>query len=292
MPNVFLIDDFVLLASCPAGKDQEIYWDHPVGVDGRIRNDSVSGLGLRVTALGRKAFVHAYYFNGQRYRKVLGSTVLPKVASARLQVTKRKEQLDEGKDPDTDRIDTRRKHFLTVREVIDSYWEGHVAKLSNGYRDSFAIFVAAWKRRPPKTASRRGHNSRKKYSDFGTLFANKSFAAMKPMDIEQHQKQFTSPYSYNDGLARVSALFNWAIRMQLVDMRNPYTPLRMQKVIRRRRDYTTEQIRKIATHIFYPVMEVPPETNHLDGLDKRDMALVNGRVLAANERMLEGCIRG
>ncbi|MDP9592090.1 UNVERIFIED_ORG: integrase [Shinella zoogloeoides] len=284
-----MTDDFVYLAECPVGKDQEIYWDHPIGVDGRMRRDAVSGLGLQVTMLGRKSFIHAYQFNGQRYRKVIGSPLLHNVASARLEVLKRRQQIANQEDPEAGRIDPRRKHFLTVREVIDSYWEGHVAKLSPGYRDSFAIFVAAWKRKAPKTASRRGCNVKKKYSDFGTLFANKSFAAMKPMDIEQYQKQFTSPYSYNDGLARVSALFNWAIRMQLVDMRNPCTPLRMQKVIRRRRDYTTEQIRKIATYIFYPMMEVPPETKHLEGLDKRDMALVKGRVLAANERMQELC---
>lgn len=289
MPNIFLTDDLVLSASCPTGKDQEIYWDHPVGADGRIRKDAVSGLGLRVTTVGRKAFIHTYHFNGKRVRKVIGSTDLHNVASARLEIVKRRQQIATGEDPEAGRIDPRRKHFLTVREVIDNYWEGHVAKLSEGYRDSFAIFVARWKRRAPKTASRRGHNVRKTYSDFGTLFADKSFAAMKPMDIERYQAQFTSPYSYNDGLARVSALFNWAIRMQLVDMRNPCTPLRMQKVMRRRRDYTTEQIRKIATYIFYPVLEILPETNHLDGFAKRDMSLVKGRVQTANDQMQELC---
>lgn len=77
--------------------------------------------------------------------------------------------------------------------------------------------------------------------------------------------------------------------MQLVDMRNPCTPIRARKLVRRRRDYTTEQIRKIATYIFYPVMEVPPETDHLDGFAKRDMALVKGRVLTANDQMQELC---
>ncbi len=247
MPNIFLTDDLVLSATCPSGKDQEIYWDHPMGADGRIRSNSVSGLGLRVTKLGRMAFIHDYQLNGQRCRKVVGSTIIHSVASARLEVIKRSQQLKDGTDPEAGRIDTRRKHFLTVRDVIDKYWESHVEKLSPGYRESFALFVASWKRRVPKMPTRRGINIRKTYTDFGTMFAHKSFAAMKPMDIEQYQKQFTSPYSYNDGLARVSALFNWAIRMQLVDMRNPCTPLRMQKVIRRRRDYTTEQIRKIAT---------------------------------------------
>ena len=119
------------------------------------------------------------------------------------------------------------------------------------------------------------------------MYANRAVSSIKPMDIEQFQKQFPSPHMHNAALQQVLALFNWAIRMQLVDMRNPCSPIRMQKIIRRRRDYTTEQIKKIATYIFYPVMEVPPETDHLDGFAKRDMALVKGRVLTTNEQMQE-----
>ncbi|MBM2716154.1 DUF4102 domain-containing protein [Mesorhizobium caraganae] len=64
--------------TCPAGRDQITYWDHPIGQDGRIRNGSVSALGLRVTALGRKSFIHDYKFNGKRYRadsEVIARTV-------------------------------------------------------------------------------------------------------------------------------------------------------------------------------------------------------------------------
>ncbi|WJR67101.1 integrase family protein [Neorhizobium sp. CSC1952] len=290
MPNLFLTDDFVFVATCPAGKDQEIYWDHPIGADGRARSNSVSGLGLRVTALGRKAFVHAYVLNGHRYRKVIGSTVLHNVASARIEVNNRRQKLESGADPEAGRINPRRKHFLTVDDVIGQYWESHVSGLSKVSRDAFARFVAERLRHQPVTVSRRGHNKRKTSSDFGKMFGDRAFASIKPSDIEQFQRQFaSSPSSHNSALSRVSSLFNWAIRMQLVDMRNPCTPIRMQKVIRRRRDYSTEQIRKIATYIFYPVMEVPPETDHLNGFAKRNMALVKGRVLTANDQMRELC---
>lgn len=290
MPNIFLTDDLVLSASCPPGKDQEIYWDHPIGADGRARSNSVSGLGLRVTALGRKAFVHAYVLNGQRCRKVVGSTVLHNVASARNEVNKRKQQLEEGTDPEADRINPRRKHFLTVDDAISQYWESHISTLSKGSQGAFARFVAGRLRQQPVIVSRRGHNKRKTSSDFGKMFGNRAFASIKPVDIEQFQRQFaTSPSSHNSALTRVSSLFNWAIRMQLVDMRNPCTPIRMQKVIRRRRDYSTEQIRKIATYIFYPVLEILPETAHLDGIAKRDMSLVKGRVQTANDQMQELC---
>jgi len=287
MPQLFLTDDIVFSAICPEGKDQEIYWDHPVGADGRIRSNSVSGLGLRVTMLGRKAFIHAYQFNGQRCRKVIGSTLLYNVASARLEVIKRDQDIKDGNDPEAGRINPRQKHFLTVRDVIDQYWESHVGNLSQGYRDNFAIFVARWRKREPKVASRRGYNIKRRYKDFGTMFADKAFTGITPIHIEDFQKQFDSPYVFNSALRHVLALFNWAIRMQIVDMRNPGSPIRARKMIRRRRDYSTEQIRKIATHIFYPLLEALPETDHLDGLAKRDMALIKGRVQTANDQRQE-----
>jgi len=289
MPQLFLTDDIVFSASCPDGKDQEIYWDHPVGADGRIRSNSVSGLGLRVTMLGRKAFIHAYQFNGQRCRKVIGSTLLHNVASARLEVIKRDQDIKDGKDPEAGRINPRQKHFLTVRDVIDQYWESHVGNLSQGYRDNFAIFVARWRKREPKIASRRGYNIKRRYKDFGTMFADKAFTGITPLHIEDFQKQFDSPYVFNSALRHVLALYNWAIRMQIVDMRNPCSPIRARKMIRRRRDYSMEQIRKIATYIFYPILEILPETDHLDGLEKRDMALIKGRVQTANDQMQELC---
>ncbi|MCD1266876.1 hypothetical protein B5M44_22155 [Shinella sumterensis] len=124
MPKLFLTDDIVFTASCPAGKDQEIYWDHPTGADGRVRNNSVSGLGLRVTALGRKAFIHAYQFNGERCRKVIGTPVSYNVASARLEVIKRKQELDEGRNPDADRIclPSHREEYVFAEEPVDSRW--------------------------------------------------------------------------------------------------------------------------------------------------------------------------
>jgi len=289
MPNIFLTDDFIFTAICPAGKDQEIYWDHPIGADGRARSNSVSGLGLRVTMLGRKAFVHAFQFNGRRYRKVIGSTISYNVASARLEVIKRQQLIDSGKDPDADRIDPRRKHFMTVREAINRYWESHIVGLSKDYRYSFTLFIAKWRREVPKKVTKQGQNRRREYTDFGTMFANRAVSSIRPLDIERYQKQFTSPHMHNAALQQVLALFNWAIRMQLVDMRNPCSPIRMQKIVRRRRDYSTEQIRKIATYIFYPVMEAPPETDNLDGFAKRDMALVKGRVTSANGQMQELC---
>lgn len=288
MPNSYLTDSFVLSAVCPPGKDQEIYWDHPVGEGGRIRNGSVPGLGLRVTSLGRKAFVHAYQINGKRYRKVIGSAVLA-VSEVRLTVIQRQQELDAGTNPDQDRVDPRRKHVLTVRDAIDQYWESHVNELSDEYKGSFGRYVATWLRSPPKAVSRRGRNKRKSYIDFGTMFADHPLSSIKPMDIARFQNQFAAPHSHNAALTRISALFNWAIRMQLVDMRNPCTPIRARKIVRSRRDYSTEQIRQIAAHIFNPAIEILPELEGLQGLEKRNRALAKARLIIANYQMIELC---
>ncbi|MFK0207723.1 tyrosine-type recombinase/integrase [Agrobacterium sp. NPDC090283] len=288
MPKIYLTDLLVSGASCPAEKDQEIYWDYPVGGDGVIRNGSVSGLGLRVTALGNKTFVHAYMFNQKRHRKALGSNIVLNVASARLAVIDREKRLEAGENPDLDENDPRRIHLMTVREAIGRYWESHVSGLSDGYKHSFVMLMAKWLRRAPKVVTKRGKNIRN-YVDLGTMFLDRPLSSIKPLDIERYQKQFSSPYVYNTALRHVLALFNWAIRMQLVDMRNPAHPLRKRKVIRQRRDYSMEQIRQITAHIFYPVFDAVPEIENLSGLAKRNEALVKAHTLTANEQMAELC---
>ncbi|CDX21310.1 putative integrase protein [Mesorhizobium plurifarium] len=288
MPKIFLTDDVVFDAICPADKDQELYWDYAVAANGQIRNGSVAGLGLRVTALGHKSFVHGYQLNGKRCRKVLGSTTVLTVASARLMVIQREQELSAGKDPDLDRIDPRRKHFDTIAEIVDRYWESHVAGLSEGYKYRLASYMGRWLQ-PANGANRRGHNRRRAHTDFGTMFANRSLVSIQPSDIERFQAQFSSPHVFNGALGHVTALFNWAIRMQLVDMRNPCSPIRARKIVRQRRDYSTEQIRQIAAHIFYPAVEVLPEVDHLEGFAKRDMALRKAWLVTANDQMLELC---
>ncbi|WP_166486905.1 tyrosine-type recombinase/integrase [Rhizobium etli] len=288
-----MTDTLVLTLRCQAGRRQCIYWDHPVGTDGRTRNGSVSGLGLKVTNLGRRTFIHDYRFNGERYRKILGTPANLSVASARLLIGERQQQLDAGTNPDASEagpeVEFNDAQTLTVRSVIDRYWESYIYGLTEGYRDAFALYVADWRKRAPKTATRRGHNIKRSYVDFGTMFANRSLTSIKPLDIERYQKQFSSLYSHNDALKHVRAVFNWAIRMQLVDMRNPCDPIRLRKVIRRRRDYSTEQIRKIASYIFHPVIEAVPEIEGLTGFQKRNAALAKGAAQTANDQMLELC---
>lgn len=289
MPKIHLTDAFVFEAQCPSGKDQEIYWDCPVDVNGRIRSDSTSGLGLRVTAQGAKTFVHAYHFNCKRYRKALGSIATISVSSARLSVHNRNHRLEAGENPDVDEENPRRIHLMTVREAIERYWDSHVTGLAPKSQDAFVRFAGAWLRRLPKAETRRGKNKTTSYTDFGKLFGDRPMSSIKPLDIERFQRQFASVHSYNRGLTHVSALFNWAMRMQLVDMRNPCDPIRKKKIIRQRRDYSMEQIQQIAAHIFYPVFEAVPEIDNLAGFAKRNAALAKAQALTTNDQMAELC---
>lgn len=289
MPKIYLTDALVREARCPAGKDQEIYWDSPVAADGSVKHGSIAGLGLRVTALGNKTFVHSYVFNCRRIRKALGSNVVLTVGAARMAASDRQRKVDAGENPDLDENDPRRIRLMTVREAIERYWESHITTLAPKSQDAFVRFVGMWLRRTPKIATRRGVNKTTAYTDFGKMFGDRPFSSIKPLDIERFQRQFTSLHSYNRGLTHVSALFNWAVRMQLVDMRNPCDPIRKKKIIRQRRDYTMEQIRQITAHIFYPVFEAIPEIEDLTGLAKRNAALGKAQALTVNDQTAELC---
>jgi integrase len=72
-------------------------------------------------------------------------------------------------------------------------------------------------------------------------------------------------------------------------MRNPCDPIRRRKLVRERRDYSMEQIRQIAAHIFYPVLEAVPETDGLTGITKRYKALAKATAMNTNGQMLELC---
>ena len=289
MPKLYLDDAFTTAAKCPNGKDQEIYWDFPKSLDGRVRQGAQKGLGLRVTAMGVKTYVHAYRFNGKRRRVALGSASVMNVGSARLLVQQREQQLEGGDDPDAEKLDYRAKHQLTVGDVVTQYWDDHISKLSEKYRAQFWRFGGAWLRPEGKKPNRRGLNMKRSEQDFGTMFRDRAVDAIKPAEIHRFLAQFDSPSTSNAAHRQIKAMFNWAIRMQIVDMRNPCDPIRPQKVLRKRRDYSPKAIKAITAHIFAPVFEATRPTQNLTGKEKRIASLENGRLAQQNAQMAELC---
>ncbi len=288
MPKHYLTDTIVRKMNCPQNKDQEIFWDGPKTVDGKIRDGSIQGLGVRVTCQGKKTFIHAYRFDGKRYRYALGTPANMNIASARMLVSQREQQIFKGENPDAEKIDYRKKHLLTVREVIDQHWADRMVSKTRKYQNHYVLKIARWHKKPPTRQTKRGFNKQASYTDFGTLFSDREFSSIRPADIQRFLKQFSAPGTYNTARSLVTALFNWAIRMQLVDMRNPCDPIEKRQIIKQRRDYTEEQVARITQFIFNPVLDPLPAITGT-GEEKKRTALAQGRMLVSNQQMEECC---
>ncbi|WP_083649466.1 tyrosine-type recombinase/integrase [Salaquimonas pukyongi] len=287
MAKTYLTDAFVRDFKCPAGKPVEFVWDHPVTLDGRVRNGAQPGLGLSVTAKGSKAFVHSYLLNGKRTRKVLGPTAKMTVGSARLMVQMREAQIDEGNDPDAERINFRQKHTITVREVIDRYFEERMHSRGQKHRDEFFRLIAPWARPLPLNP----HRGRRRagLKAFGDLYGDTPAANVTPQHVSRYLGQIENDHRYNGALRQIKTLFNWAIRMQLVDMRNPASPFEVRRTLKQRRDYSQEEVRAIARHIFHPCYEAVPVLPDGSGRVRQCAGLEIARKKQYNDMHAELC---
>lgn len=289
MPKQYLTDAFVRSAQCAANKDQELYWDNPVGLDGKIRNGAQKGLALRVTELGKRSYIHTYTFNGKRRRVVIGDASIMNVGSARLLVHQRESQLAKGEEPTLGRENYRKKHKLTVNDIVERYWKEHLSTKSAMYKSQYCRYVGTFLRPDRSTTARRGQNKIKSYSDFSSHYGHHAIEDIKPTHVKSFLDQISVPGTWNTAYRHLKAMFNWAIRMQIIDMRNPCSALRQQTVLKNRRDYSSCQIKVIADYIFVPVIEPSVSLDNLEGSKKRIAALENGRITTRNAQMLEFC---
>lgn len=287
MAQIYLTDALVRNAFCPSSKQQDIIWDCPVGADGKVRHGSIGGLGLRVTRSGQKSFVHAFRFNGRRNRSVLGNAAIMSVAEARMKVKKREIDIDTGKNPDSEQIDFRKAHTLTIRELVEEYYAGKLVRYSLAHRHSFKALVAPWLDfglRP-----KRGGRTRRPQDAFGTKFGDTSAEEITPRIIANFVNGIASDHTANSALQHVKAMYNWALKMQIIDMRNPCDPIELRRTIRRRRDYTPDQIRSLVRCIFHPPLQTVPMLTDEAGLAKRDAVLAREKVNTSNEQLIELC---
>lgn len=284
MPKLYLNDTFIKQARCPEKKDQELFWDSPRSPDGRVHNGAVPGLGLRVTVQGNKTFVHSFQWGGKRRRIKLGNPANMNVASARLLVNQREGQLRNGENPDADAFGFDTENPITISNLLDRYWETKQSTWSEQYRYGFASVMCRRYRRSRVDGRQAGRHPN--YRDFESVLGDHVPSKTKPAHIEAYLRQFNSAASYNRAYAMTKALFNWAIRMQLVDMRNPCDPMSLRKTIRQRRDYSPPEIKAIARHIFAPNFAPLPAMTGT-GADKRLTALAHGRAMVSQQQMQE-----
>lgn len=287
MAQMYLTDAIVRNSFCPAEKQQEIIWDSPVGVDGKVRHGAMAGLGLRITRNGQKAFLHAFHYNGRRNRSVIGNAAIMSVMEARTLVKKRELDIDAGKNPDAEHVDYRKAHTITVRELIDEYYAGKLVRYSLAHRHSFKALVAPWLDfglRPKK-----GGLKRKPQNAFGTKYGDAGVTEITPRIMAGFVNAIPSDHTANAALQHVKAMYNWGLKMQIIDMRNPCDPIELRRTVRRRRHYSQEEIQSLVRHIFQPPLQTVPVVAGETGFARRDAVLAREKVNTSNEQMIELC---
>lgn len=289
VPRLYLTNSFILSAKCPSDKDQIIYWDHPKSLDGHIRNGAQAGLGLRVTGQGAKSFIHAYHFNGKRKRAVIGKAATVSIASARLLVHERDGQIEEGINPDAAKTNFRQKHALTFYDIADQYYQSHICNLSEKHVWEYCRCVAPWRAKPKNTTNKRGKNMKNNIIAFGHLHKDQPAIEITPTQIGDFISSIHSNNVANSALSHLKALYNWAIQMQLIDVRNPCSPHKKRKIIRQRRDYTPEDISLLAGYIFNPPIEAMDTLPDQTPKDRQVAALKRGALHTQNAQMNELC---
>lgn len=138
-------------------------------------------------------------------------------------VQQRNLDIQDGLDPAlTAKIDYRTKHGETVGEVIDKYMDQRLSRRSPSHRAEFSRLIAPWTHVAPKNPNR--GKSRKKQVTFGEAFRDIIVTEITPQYVGPFLQKFSSDSVANSALRQLRALFNWAIRMQIADMRNPTDP--------------------------------------------------------------------
>jgi len=288
LAKLYLTDAFVKSAICSPDKYQEIFRDSPKGLDGKTRNGSVSGLGLRVTESGAKSFVHSFRFNGKHRRSVIGNSETMNVMSARFKVLERNKDIAQGVDPDQNvQIDYRKKYGETFGEVISSYFEQHLSTRTPSHQAEFSRLVAPWTR--PELTNKKKGAKRTTRLTLGEMYREILVEDLTPQHIGPYLQGIKSDSIANSTLRQLKALFNWVIRMQIVDMRNPCSPFQVRKIIKERRDYTPDQVKLIAKHVFCPPVQEALNLEDFKGMEKQLAALKAARMAYKHDQLVELC---
>ena len=128
---------------------------HEVWEDGR------TGLGVRVSTVGRKSWVYMYRFNGKPRRMTLGTYPTISLASVRVKHANAKELLAKGTDPGALHIEKRRaeRQAETVQNLADEYLEKWARPRKKSAAEDERILrkdvLPAWGTRKAKSITRR-----------------------------------------------------------------------------------------------------------------------------------------
>ena len=88
-----------------------------------------SGLGLRVTPKGTKTFFYRFKFNGRNRRFTIGRFGDISLSKARKKLVKLRTKVNDGEDPQADKMKRKAERPKTFAEVIEAYKDEHLPTL-------------------------------------------------------------------------------------------------------------------------------------------------------------------
>jgi len=181
----------------------------------------VRGFGLRVTATGAKAFILNYTVAGRERRLTIGTYSAWRVATARREAERLRQEIDRGIDPLGEKIAER--EAPTVDELCDRYLAEHAVKKRTARGDESMI------KRVVKPAIGRMKVASIAYSDIDRL----------------HRKlSETAPYQANRLVALLSKAFSLAIRWKM-RADNPCKGVERNHEERRNRYLSGDELRRL-----------------------------------------------
>ena len=126
-----------------------------------VWEDGRTGLGVRVSTVGRKSWIYMYRFNGKPRRMTLGVYPAMTLANARVRHAKAKEMRDQGVDPGVAHVQKRQADLKapTVADLVEEYLEKHARRKKRSAKaDERALrkeIIPNWGHRKAQSITRR-----------------------------------------------------------------------------------------------------------------------------------------
>lgn len=214
--------------------DEKVRKLKPVGVEQIIWDQQVSGLGVRVTAAGKKSFILKFRVNGRGKKPTLGACGpgALSVAEARAMAVTWKTSAQQGIDPT--RARQQERTAPTVADLCDEYVRRHGSRKRSGFEDQRKIDVVIKPR----------------------------MGALRVKDVSQfdvddlHRKYADRPYEGNRVLALLSKMFSLAERWGWREG-NPARGVERYPEEPRERFLTPEEIARLSAALSAYVAEKP-----------------------------------
>ena len=173
-----------------------------------VWEDGRTGLGVRVSTVGRKSWIYMYRFNGKPRRMTLGTYPAVCLADARVKHAKAKADLEKGIDPGAQAVERKRAERAaeTVGDLIEEYLE-------------------KWARPRKRSAAEDERTLRKEVLP---LWGDRKAKDIRRRDVIALLDEIVnrgSPIQANRTLAVIRKMFNFAISRDILDT----TPVAMVK---------------------------------------------------------------